>query len=101
MANKKLTLDSFTESLAGFKLYQNNNLENDDKERKRKLNLLKKVIDGELTPKQKMCFLLYYVEMKKMADISQILGIDISCVSRHIKKGKDRIKKTIGYYYVM
>ncbi len=101
MANKKLILDDFTEALAGVKAYQDNNLESNYKERKRMKSLLKKVIDGELTPKQKVCFLLYYGEMKKMTDIADILGIDISCVSRHIKKGKDRIKKTIGYYYVV
>ena len=64
-----------------------------------KVESLKKIVNGELTEKQKICILLYYGKMMKMKDISEKLGIDISCVSRHIKRGKIKIEKTMKYYF--
>jgi RNA polymerase sigma factor (sigma-70 family) len=72
-----------------------------DTEHKKMIKSLKNIINGELTIKQKQCISLYYGDMKKMGEIAKELGIGISSVSRHIKKAKQKVQKTMTYYYSM
>ncbi len=99
MGNKSLHLDEFTESLISLSKYRKSNFCERDFNYKKMIKSLKNIIQGELTPKQRMCVLLYYGEKMTMKEISIKLGICISSVSRHIKKGKQRIKKTMEYYF--
>lgn len=99
MSKKILHLDDFTESIAGINQYNKSQSGTNFREHKKMISCLNNVIDGELTPRQKICFILYYGEMKKMNEISKELGIGISSVSRHIKKAKNKIQRTMLYYY--
>ena len=99
MKNKILHLDDFTESLASISKYKKETYEGKDNNYAKMMEALKNIIVGELTEKQKICTMLYYGEKMKMNDISKELGIGISSVSRHIKKAKIRIKKTMDYYF--
>ena len=98
MSKKGLSLDSFTESIAGIETFKRD-LVGNSKEHKKMIELLKKVVEGELTERQKTCISLYYGGQMKMHEIAKRLEIDVSCVSRHIKKGKERIQKTMKYYF--
>lgn len=100
MRNKVLTLDNFTESIASMDEFKKILSEQTtDTEYKRMIKSLKNIVAGELTTKQKICVSLYYGDMKKMGEIAKELGIGISSVSRHIKKAKQKVQKTMTYYY--
>ena len=98
MSKGKLCLDNFTESLAGMELFKKDLVGNSAQHQKM-LKLLKKVIEGELTDRQKIWVSLYYGSKMKMSEISKVLDIDVSCVSRHIKKARERIEHTMKYYF--
>ncbi len=98
MRKRPLLLDGFTESLVSFSNYHNAKSE-EDTNHKKMIYSLKKIIAGELTPKQQRCIWLYYGERKKMKDIAFEMGIAISSVSRHLKRARTRIEKTMNYYF--
>jgi RNA polymerase sigma factor (sigma-70 family) len=58
---------------------------------------LGRAIREELTEKQWQSIRMYYIEGIKMQDIAQILGVNISTVSRSIKRGKLRLKRCLRY----
>ncbi|MDR1627343.1 MAG: sigma-70 family RNA polymerase sigma factor [Oscillospiraceae bacterium] len=100
MRNKMLSLDNFTESVASVDEFKKIlSAQTTDTEHKKMVKSLKNIINGELTAKQKQCIALYYGDMKKMSEIAKELGIGISSVSRHIKKAKQKVQKTMTYYY--
>lgn len=98
---KKISLNDFTDKIAGMNEY-NSRFEGDNTQnRKKMLQMIEKVANGELTSRQKECLFMYYAKDMKMCEISDVLGICISCVSRHIKKAKQKIQKTMAYYYAI
>lgn len=54
-------------------------------------------ITTELTPRQRDCIEMYFYQNLKEREIGDILGIDKSTVSRHIKRGKARLFKCVKY----
>ena len=96
---RKIHLDDFNEALISFSNYNKNLFDLKDGNHSKMVSSLKNIIAGELTKKQRLCILLYYGKFMKMKDIAKEVGIGISSVSRHITKGKLRIKKTLEYYF--
>lgn len=96
---RKMQLDDFNESIISFSSYNKELFDGQDVKHSKMIEALKNIMIGELTEKQRMCIMLYYSKSMKMKDIAKHLGIGISSVSRHIKKGKLRIKKTLEYYF--
>ncbi|MDR1254118.1 MAG: hypothetical protein LBJ95_03810 [Oscillospiraceae bacterium] len=68
-------------------------------DREKILLILKKIINNELTPRQKECLLFHYCEKKALTEIAHTLNIHVSTVCRHIKKAKNRIYKTLSYSF--
>ncbi len=99
MGNRSLFLDKFTESLVSVSNYNKDMFNGEDMNYKKMVGSLKSIVNGELTEKQRQCVWLYYGEMRKMKDIADELGIGISSVSRHIKKARLRVEKTMRYYF--
>ncbi len=99
MAGRRLSLDDFTESLAGLSRYQEELYGGADQERSRMLRTLKTALKQELTPRQLECVRLYYFERKKIVDVAEELGIDISTTSRHLKKARARVGRILEYVY--
>lgn len=99
MSKKIRYLDSLTESLVSVSNYNKKIFDVEDAKHQKMVYSLKNIVKGELTKKQQMCIWLYYGKMMKMREIADELGIGISSVSRHIKKGKMRIEKTMKYYF--
>ncbi len=96
---KNLFLDKFTESLISVSNYNKELFDGEDVNHKKMINSLKNIISGELTLNQRKCILLYYGERMKMKDIATEMGVGISTISRHIKKAKLRLEKTMRYYF--
>lgn len=99
MRKKSVYLDKFTESLISISNYRDALTDDNDRNYEKMVNSIRNIIKGELTEKQRSCIMLYYGERIKMKDIANQLGMGISSVSRHIKKAKERLKKTMGYYF--
>ena len=99
MRKKSVYLDKFTESLISISKYRDSLTDSTDKNYEKMVNSIRNIIKGELTEKQRSCIMLYYGERIKMKDIANQLGMGISSVSRHIKKAKERLKKTMEYYF--
>ncbi len=97
----KVSLNEFTDNLAGMKNFKAKFTSDNTETRKRMVQIIEKVANGELTGRQKECLFMYYEKGMKMVEISDALGICISCVSRHIKKARIRIQRTLAYYYTV
>ena len=61
-----------------------------------KRNLLR-AIREELTPRQWQMIRLYYIDELNMAAIAEMLGVNISTVSRTIARGKRKLQRCLRY----
>ena len=57
------------------------------------------IIKNELTPRQNLCFRLFYVHNKSQLEIANELRLSQPTVSRHITKAKDITNKYLNYCY--
>ena len=58
---------------------------------------LGRAIREELTEKQWRAVRMYYIEQMKMTDIAAVLGVNISTVSRTVRRGRERLKRCLRY----
>ena len=58
---------------------------------------LNAAIERELTPRQRQLVRMYYIDQTPMQAIADQLGLDISTVSRTIKRGRGKLKKYMRY----
>lgn len=65
--------------------------------RKRLLKNLRRAIREEITHKEWQAMEMYYVQQIKMVDIAHRLGVNVSTVSRNIKRGKMKLKRCLRY----
>ena len=72
--------------------------EEEDEDRARLLKVLKKAVEGELTPRQRECVMLYYGGRKNEKEIALLLGVRTPTVSRHLKKARERLHRVLNYY---
>lgn len=63
----------------------------------KRTQVLRRILFGELTEKQRICIVLYFQNGLTLDAIGKELGIGKSTVSRHIKTGKTKIKKCLEY----
>lgn len=68
-------------------------------ERQKYKNFLLKTINNILTPNQKEYIIEYYFFNMKMKDIAEQNNINISTVSKTIKRGTEKIKKLANIYF--
>ena len=72
----------------------------EDKLRKIAKKALREVVSEELTSRQKQFIVLYYYENTKMADIAEICGVNVSTVSRTLRRARNNILDRIKYYFI-
>ncbi len=53
------------------------------------------ILEHDISARQKQVLLLYYGEGKKMADIAQLLGVNISTVSRTHRRACAAVQKRL------
>lgn len=58
---------------------------------------VRRVVDEELTERQREMVYMYYFQGMSMPDIAVTLGVSPSSVSRTIKRGRGRIRKYLKY----
>ena len=58
---------------------------------------LRRVMDQELTPRQRETVVLYYFEEKRMAEIARIQGVHRSTVLRTLRRAEDRLRRYLRY----
>ncbi len=71
--------------------------EDNSKTRARLVRNLRRAVMEELTDKQRQAIELYYVRQMKMQDIASLLGVNVSTVSRNIRRGKARLQRCLKY----
>lgn len=100
MSNNKLPLNEFTESLAGIIEYNQKDAPTNEYEHRKLLQILSKVMLGELTKRQRECITMRYYKKLTVTQIACELGVGKSTVSRHITKAKERLHKILKYYLI-
>lgn len=60
-------------------------------------NRVRKVVDEELTERQRQMVEMYYFQRLNMPEIADKLGVSPSSVSRTIMRGRGRIRKYLKY----
>lgn len=98
MSRKKLSLNDFTESLAGFIKYKEQDQETNIIEYRKIIKIMTKLIHNELSNRQKECVTMRYFEKMQVCQIAKKLKIDKSTASRHISRAKEKLKKLLEYY---
>ena len=63
-----------------------------DREKQR---LIRKIIDTELTPMQRLCVIAYYYNEQKQSEIARDLGIPENGVKTHLSRAKAKIKEAV------
>lgn len=58
---------------------------------------LGKAVLHELTLRQQEAVYLYYVRQMPMREVAEILGVDVSTVSRTLKRARLRLQRVLGY----
>lgn len=59
-----------------------------------------KVIRNELTPRQRQIVTMYYYDGKGVSEIAAVLELDVSTVSRTLKRARERIYTFMKYYFI-
>lgn len=61
--------------------------------------VLPKILEYELTEKQRLCIKLFYLQGKSQTEIARQLRLSQPTVSRHINSAKTILNKFIGYCF--
>lgn len=70
----------------------------DNSQRKERLRRnLRRAMKRELTPRQQEIMALYFFENRTMSEISELLGINKSTVSRCLHRGQARLRHFLEY----
>lgn len=96
MRKRTLSISNELDSYISFTKYQSKGT-NSSKLNEYK-NGLRKIIDNELTEKQRFCFCQHYYENKSVKEISNALGIVEATVYKHIRTAMKIIKKFVETY---
>lgn len=56
-----------------------------------------KAMRDSLTERQYNCMIEYYINGKKEKEIAEEWGVSISCISRHLKRGRKRLRILLSY----
>lgn len=78
---------------------QNENSQSNSELRKIAIKALKKIIEEQLSTRQKQYIVLYYYNNVDMVQIAKQCGVNKSTVSRTINRAKQNIYKYMKYYF--
>ena len=66
--------------------------------REKMKKILSMAVLNELTERQRICIIDFYLNGKKEKEIAEELGVNSSTVSRHIMKARDKLRHIASYY---
>lgn len=95
-------LDVFMENQTSMQKWERQqcNLQHEGKpEYQEMLEVLTYAMENELTQRQIECVKMYYFEKMEMKEIARQLDIDISSVSRHLKRARKRLGVVMRYAF--
>lgn len=69
-----------------------------EESRNKMKKILYSALQSELTDKQRICLIEYYLNGKKGKDIALEQNLNPSTVSRHITKAKEKLQHIASYY---
>ena len=78
--------------------FNNNRGATNRSDRERMKRILYRAINHELTPRQRDCLTMYYLEGMKMKDIADALHLSRSTVTRHIQAATRKLRRVASYY---
>jgi len=83
-----------------FKLFsENSDSESNSELKKLARKALKKVIEEQLSARQKQFIVLYYYKEMDMPTIAEMCGVNASTVSRTLNRARQNIYKYLKYYF--
>lgn len=96
MKTKVLWLNDQLSDFASYQSYAADS--NEKKQRvKRMEKLLHAAMANELTVRQKLCIELYYFKKKNVTEIAALLHIRPTTVYKHLKAGRNALKRCVPY----
>lgn len=101
-SGNNLCLDVFTENQASMQEWERQQYDFEHTGRpeyQEMLKVLTYAMQRELTKRQMDCVRMYYFDKVEMKEIANRLGIDISSVSRHLKRARQRLGVVMGYAF--
>ncbi len=60
---------------------------------------LKKVVEEQLSTRQKQVIVLYYYKKLDMPEIARLLSVNVSTISRTLKRARQNIIKYLKFYF--
>lgn len=96
MRHDRIRISDRNKQLIAYSMFCSQGTNRADIERMKRI--LYQAIERELTDRQRMCLVMYFLEGKKMKDIGAQLGLSKSTVSRHIKAAETRLRRIAQYY---
>ena len=67
-------------------------------EKSRMKQVLFRAIRNELSEKQRLCLMEYYINGRKKKEIAAILSLNPSTVTRHIRRAEEKLRHIASYY---
>lgn len=97
---RRISLTRLNEDREIYKIFNNNQLSESNAEiRQLAKKAMKKIIEEQLTTRQKQILVLYYFEDIDMPTISRMLEINVSTVSRTLKYARNNLLRYLKYYF--
>lgn len=97
---RRISLTRLNEDREIYKIFNNNKLSESNAEiRQLAKKAMKKIIEEQLTTRQKQILVLYYFEDIDMPTISRMLDINVSTVSRTLKYARNNLLRYLKYYF--
>jgi len=83
-----------------FKLF-NDNADGEGNQAVRKIakKALKKVVEEQLSARQKQFIVLYYYKEMNIPEIAEMCGVNVSTVCRTLNRARQNIYKYMKYYF--
>jgi len=94
---KYIPSDLRSEQLGGLSLWLRENSEDNSLQLERMRRNLRLARERELTPRQREVLALYYDQHLTMKEIGHRLGINISTVSRTLRRARNRLQHSLRY----
>ena len=98
MSRKRI---SFNEAYIDSELLKMSRLKGEeDQLRKIAKKALQEVVAQDLTQRQKQFVVLYYYDNHTMDEIADLCGVNVSTVSRTLRRARNNIMDKIKYYFI-